>query len=50
MKLKEEIEKIDEFLENLTPENIYEMLSRNGYGVVGVVKDYSFYDFVENKL
>jgi hypothetical protein len=36
MNLKEELKRIDDFLNNLSPEGLYEMLDRNGYGIIGV--------------
>jgi hypothetical protein len=36
MNLNEELKKIDDFLNDLSPESLSEILDRNGYGTVGV--------------
>jgi hypothetical protein len=36
MNLNEELKRIDDFLNDLSPKALYEMLDRNGYGTVGV--------------
>ena len=48
MSIKEDVNRINKFLDNLSPNDLSEMLDRNGYGIVGVEEKESLLELKRN--